>query len=67
MSSHVLLQNATRSPYREEPDMPPGAEYDRINGLWVVGGQPLVGPESGFGPLTTKKCDQETGEDRKGE
>jgi hypothetical protein len=68
MASHILLKYATRRPYKEIPDLPPDAIYDPIKGLWILDGNPLVDSEEyGLGPRVTKKCDQETGEDQKGE
>jgi len=63
---HILLANATRRPYREIPELPDGSAYDETSGLWrLSNGEVLVG-DAAFGP-GTKKCDQETGEDQKGE
>lgn len=69
MAEHVLLTYATRRPYRDAPDMPDGAEYDYARGYWTKDGSPLVlatefADDRGS---PTKKCDQETGEDQKGE
>lgn len=59
---------AVRRPYRTTPVMPPEAQYDSVRGYWSLSGVPLVSSrEFGDGEWTTKKCDQETGEDLKGE
>ena len=68
MKDHVLLTNATRRPYKEIPDLPAGINYDSSNGYWVKDGKPLATSKEFLeGRSTTKKCDQETGEDLKGE
>ena len=64
MAEHVLITYATRRPYRIIPTIPDGALYDPARGYWLKDGEPLA--VSATGP-TTKKCDQETGEDQKGE
>lgn len=64
MSQHILITYATRRPYRQIPAVPEGAHYDPAKGYWLKDNKPLV--SSTEGP-TTKKCDQETGEDQKGE
>jgi hypothetical protein len=65
---HILLAFATRRPYRLIPDLPEDAKYDHIRGYWVVdGGSLLARSSDGVVIPTTKKCDQETGEDQKGE
>ena len=66
MTEHVLLTYATRRPYHATPVVPDGACYDPIRGYWINGDEPLVAAEE-FGERVTKKCDQETGEDQKGE
>ena len=67
MTDHILLSRATRSPHREKPELPAGAKYDSVKGYWTLNGAPLVhSPSAGRGPVT-KKADQETGEDLKGE
>ena len=66
MNEHVLLTNARRTAHRDAPTMPPGASYDTMRGLWTLDGSPLV-ENAVFGPPTSKKADQETGEDQKGE
>ncbi len=63
---HILLQRATRRPYREVPELPPLARYDAVLGHWMLDDAPLVNSRE-FGPNVTKKCDQETGEDQKGQ
>jgi len=67
MPTHPLIACATRRPYREVPDMPDGAFYDRASGYWMYKGKPLVEDDQFAGQRVTKKCDQETGEDQKGE
>jgi hypothetical protein len=62
---HVLISLAKRRPYAAVPTLPPGAYYDRSAARWRTGDRFLV--ETGAPPLQTKKCDQETGEDQKGE
>ena len=68
MAEHVLKTYATRWPYRATPILPDRAQYDSARGYWLKDGMPLVAvdefAESG---RVTKKCDQETGEDQKGE
>ena len=67
MPLHVLLSYATRRPYQETPNLPEGIVYDPVQGIWISNGEPLVhSDEFAKGPAT-KKCDQETGEDQKGE
>ena len=42
--------------------------YDAQKGYWIVGEAPLVATEEFLSNRhSTKKCDQETGEDQKGE
>ena len=67
MPTHPLIRLATRKPYKESPDMPAGAIYDRMSGYWVYNGKPLVDADEFVAKAVTKKCDQETGEDQKGE
>ena len=68
MTSHVLIKHAVRRPFRATPAMPKGARYDSAKGYWIMRDAPLVSsPEFDEGELATKKCDQETGEDLKGE
>lgn len=67
MSSHLLLKNAQRKPYSKHPEMPEDAVFDDRRGYWLSGADPLVSPGSKYGALVSKKCDQETGEDQKGE
>jgi len=47
--------------------MPVGATFDHKKGYWVKDGKELVSQGSKYGVLVSKKCDQETGEDQKGE
>lgn len=67
MSLHILIEYAKRKPYSASPNMPKGAVFDTAKGYWLSGGVPLVSPGSRYGALVSKKCDQETGEDQKGE
>lgn len=67
MIHHVLIECAKRKPYSVSPEMPEGAIYDTAKGYWVSAEKPLVTPGSKYGALVSKKCDQETGEDQKGE
>ena len=67
MSSHILIQHAKRKPYSQRPEMPKDALFDNQKGYWLTGDTPLVSPGSKYGALVSKKCDQETGEDQKGE
>lgn len=64
-NAHILLTNAVRRPYRD-PKMSKRAVFDSTAGLWMVDGKPLV-TSNEFSALKTKKADQETGEDQKGE
>ena len=68
MTEHILLKLATRKPYRRNPRLPSTAEYDAVRGYWAIDGQPMVSAsEFHNDPPVSKKCDQETGEDIKGE
>ena len=67
MPTHPLITHATRRPYNETPDMPDGAVYDLDSGYWIYKGEPLVKNVRFAEQQVTKKCDQETGEDQKGE
>ena len=68
MSEHVLMTFAVRKPYGSTGQIPDGAEYDAARGFWVKSGRPLVkSREFTEGGWQTKKNDQETGEDQKGE
>lgn len=68
MTAHILMTYAARRPYRDIPIMPPDAQYDTARGYWVLSGMPMVSsPDFADGGCTGKKCDQETGEDLKGE
>jgi hypothetical protein len=64
---HILLTNATRRPYRETVDMPEGSVYDDASGLWRLENEKILVRDIAFAPQQTKKCDQETGEDQKGQ
>lgn len=65
MSEHILLKHATRRPY-SEPKLPDNAHYVHEKGIWMIEGEPMV-MSSNYSERATKKCDQETGEDQKGE
>ena len=65
MPDHVLLTYATRRPYSSVPSLPDGVRYDVTRGYWIHADGPLVHGDKN--PQITKKCDQETGEDQKGE
>lgn len=65
MADHLLITYATRRPYRAVSSLSEDAVYDPERGYWINGDAPLVAVEK-LGN-TTKKCDQETGEDQKGE
>ena len=68
MAEHVLITYATRRPYSSTPVLPDDTSYDPGRGYWVKDGTPLVVTEEFLeGGSNTKKCDQETGEDQKGE
>ena len=68
MADHILTTCAVRRPYQTFPAMPDHVRYDPERGYWLKGGEPLVAtPEFLSGASITKKCDQETGEDQKGE
>ena len=67
MQKHILLKNATRRKYTEVPKVPKKASYDEKQGVWKIGNEPIVARNNFRNSRTTKKCDQETGEDQKGE
>ena len=67
MSEHILIAYATRRPYRTTPIMPDRAEYDPAKGYWLKDDEPLVATAEFTENSQSKKCDQETGEDQKGE
>ncbi|NRA87642.1 MAG: hypothetical protein HRU28_09645 [Rhizobiales bacterium] len=67
MTQHILIQHAKRKPFSASPEMPERSLFDTAKGYWVSEGEPLVSPGSKYGALVSKKCDQETGEDQKGE
>lgn len=67
MSQHILIKHAKRKPYSTSPEMPKEAVFDTAKGYWMSMNGPLVSRGSKYGALVTKKCDQETGEDQKGE
>jgi len=66
MSPHILLTKATRRPYNDEPEMPENTTYNADKGVWMIDGKPMV-DSTNYSERATKKCDQETGEDQKGE
>jgi hypothetical protein len=67
-TTHILVAKAVRRPYRELPTLPPNATYDLAGGCWLLGNKPLVTSDEFLaGAPVSKKCDQETGEDQKGE
>lgn len=68
MNNHILIKHAKRKPFSSAPQMPDGATFDSKKGYWIAkNSAPLVSPNSSYGEQVTKKCDQETGEDQKGE
>lgn len=67
MKEHVLLTHSTRRKYSEEPQLPDEARYDTKLGYWHLKGIPLVRTQQFINHSVSKKCDQETGEDQKGE
>ncbi len=67
MSVHILIQHAKRKKYSVIPEMPEESYYDSEKGYWMNGSSSLVSPGSQYGAQISKKCDQETGEDQKGE
>ncbi len=67
MPTHPLITYATRRPYKETVDLPDGSAYDLVNGYWIYNGEPIVNNDQFAEQQVTKKCDQETGEDQKGE
>ncbi len=42
MSKHILLAKATRSPFREVPELPSAAKFDYGRGYWRLQEKPLV-------------------------
>jgi hypothetical protein len=68
MALHILISKATRRSYKEKPQIPENAAYDLASGFWTIEGKPLVSSNNFHGVArVSKKCDQETGEDQKGE
>lgn len=68
MAEHLLITYATRRPYREIPAVSEDIRYDAGKGYWMKDGTPLVITSDFLDrSSSTKKCDQETGEDQKGE
>ncbi len=67
MTQHILIEHAKRRPFSASPEMPERSLFDTAKGYWMSEGKPLVSPGSKYGALVSKKCDQETGEDQKGE
>ncbi len=64
---HILISKATKRPYRKIPDLPENSRYDEEKGYWIIDGSPLVHTKQFADGMVSKKCDQETGEDQKGE
>ena len=68
MAAHILMTSATRRPYRDAPTLKARVRYDSARGYWLKGNTPLVVTEEFLaGEYGSKKSDQETGEDQKGE
>lgn len=62
------MKLAIRRPYTSIPEMDKSVEYNPEKGYWMTNQTPLVlSEEYRNGGQNTKKCDQETGEDQKGE
>jgi hypothetical protein len=68
MERHILLDKAYIYPSPKIPSEPVGCNFNHEKGYWVLNGssKPLV-MQKDHPKLETKKCDIETGEDRKGE
>jgi hypothetical protein len=64
---HILLSLSKRSLYSESPAMPEDAIYNPVFGVWTIQGDVLVRTEEFISARVSKKADQETGEDQKGE
>lgn len=68
MAEHILMAYAVRRPYQTAPAVPDHARYDPGRGYWHMDGMPLVSTSEFLdGTIASKKEDQETGEDQKGE
>lgn len=67
MKEHILIERGTRQAFKDSPEVPSGVVYDRKDGFWTMGGEPLLRTDEFKDQPITKKCDQETGEDQKGE
>ena len=67
MSEHILLKHATKRKFAENTKLPNEAYYNEKAGCWLLNGSPLVNDKDFSEKNSTKKCDQETGEDQKGE
>lgn len=68
IAEHVLITYATRRSYSIVPALPDNVRYDPTRGYWIKEDTPVVVTEEfAKGGINTKKCDQETGEDQKGE
>ena len=65
--THPLIDMAKRRRWSDAPDLPAGAKYDLRRGYWMLHGSPLVLDDEHQIRNVSKKCDQETGEDQKGE
>lgn len=67
MKGHILLERARRYPEPTKVPTPVGCAFQETHGYWTKNGtnRPMMldDPE----PVTSKKCDIETGEDQKGE
>ena len=68
MLEHILMTFATRRPYHAVPVASDCIQYDPARGYWIRDGVPFVTSDTfEESEFCTKKCDQETGEDQKGE
>jgi len=65
--THPLVALSKRSEYRNVPELPNQATYDHVAGVWMLGGDVLVRTYEFMASRVSKKADQETGEDQKGE
>jgi hypothetical protein len=67
MEQHLLLKLATRRKTSESPEMPENSQFNQTLGYWELPSGPLVKNSEFIRNHGTKKNDQETGEDQKGE
>ncbi|NOS96910.1 MAG: hypothetical protein HOP25_00360 [Methylotenera sp.] len=67
MKTHALIDLATKRFFKEIPELPKGAFYNIDQGYWMLDGEALVKSNIFLSSRVSKKCDQETGEDQKGE